>query len=124
MDSLDESPINCELWLLARYKKWGRCGPDIHQHHLINKSKMRSSPEALKFAEAHWEIWGADVCDVHNVSRFADTPAAQAWLLDLRMRTLGPDYVASLWEEWLSKFKVHYPEFEIDAILAGFPKIA
>jgi len=84
---------------------------------------MRGSPEALTFAEKHWEIWGCDVCDVHNVERYADTPAAVAWLLDKRMRELGPDYVIPLWDEWLGIFKVQWPELEIKSILAAFPRL-
>lgn len=122
MASIGTGSLTCELHQLAYYLGWPKCGPSIHRHHMVNRSKMERSPAALDFAEANDHIWLADVCDVHNVDRYADNPHAQAWLLRKRIQVFGKQYVKSLWDEWISLFKEPWPEMEMLAILAELPE--
>lgn len=111
----------CELRFLAIFEDWPACDGDCQGHHVVNRSKVPKG-SARKFMEDHWEIFGADICPVHNVGRYADTPAAVAYLVHKRIKDLGAEYVSSVWEEWKKHWKAFPPEFEISAILSKLPQ--
>jgi len=71
----------CELGTLASIEGWPPCGGAIHGHHIINKSKYRGLGHIKKYIDKHPHIFFANVCAVHNVGRWADTPAARRFLL-------------------------------------------
>lgn len=119
MDDFGTGLRLCELRFLAVFQDWPACEGECQGHHMVNKSKVKG--KARKFLEDNWALFGADVCPVHNRDRYADSKAAQAYLLDKRIRDLGIEYVSGVWAEWKTHWKVFPPEFEIDAILTFLP---
>jgi hypothetical protein len=98
-----------------------RCSNTLHSHHILNKAKFAKSKAVKVYVKKHPEVYIAQVCSVHNVDRWADTPAARRILLRNKNKLLGSDYVKSVWNE--APFKVFPPELKWEAVMvAPLPK--
>jgi len=90
------------------------CGGRIHHHHVINKSKLADCKVALRLVETlYQDVLMADVCEVHNVGRWADTKQGRSYLLGRWPRY----YVEEALAHVRSCYKDNYPELSYDSLV-------
>jgi len=70
----------CRLKKLAREMGWPRCGSSLHWHHFWNTKGAsgrvaKAVTHVVEELYPHIFLW--QVCDVHNVDRYADTESAR-----------------------------------------------
>lgn len=91
------------------------CGGRNHYHHIINKSKLRGNKAARHYCEVeHPEIFLAEVCANHNVSRWADTREAAGMLVRMKAEQYGEEYVRHIWDG--VPWKAPRPELSFDVL--------
>ena len=92
------------------------CGGRIHRHHLINKAKLKPS-QKIYCEQEHPEIFFCDVCEFHNVMRWADTKQARRILLKKKVEIFGMEYVKEVVDN--IPWKVKHPELSFKGIMAA-----
>lgn len=80
-----------------------KCSRNIHIHHIMNEGKLSSAGKAYVNERLH--IFGIDVCENHNIMRWADTKGARKFLLMKKIELLHPfwgfmtaSFVAIIWD--------------------------
>jgi len=94
-----------------------KCGGRIHRHHLINRGKLRGNTSARIYCEQHGEIFWCDVCEYHNVMRWADTKQARRILLKKKVEIFGTEYCKEVIDG--IPWKVKPPELSFQGIMAA-----
>ena len=110
----------CELHSFALEKGYGPCGGGMDMHHIISRQLMRGCKEARKFVDRFEPelVFFAPVCNYHNAqTKVADLPGARAYLLRHRTEIYGMEYMQSVWDEFLGKFKVEHPDLRLSVLL-------
>lgn len=69
------------------------CGGRIHLHHLVNRGKLRGNVAARLYCESLPHIFLAEVCEWHNVMRWADTKQARKYLFLQKVAEYGEEAV-------------------------------
>jgi len=69
------------------------CGGRLHLHHIINRGKFRGNTPARIYCEELPRIFLIEVCEWHNVMRWADSKQARKYLFLLKIKEYGEDKV-------------------------------
>ena len=94
-----------------------KCSNDLHNHHILSKGKFMKSKAVKKYVDKHPEVFLAQVCSVHNVQRWADTPAARRILLRKKVELFGNGYVRNVWDS--TPWKVFPHELLYDSVMVA-----
>jgi hypothetical protein len=95
-----------------------QCGGPMQRHHIINKSRLRGNARALRVVNEFWpEMFLADVCQNHNVSRWADAKQARAMLFQRRVDLYGAGTVRHALNLLGKTFKSMPADLTLEALL-------
>ena len=102
--------MTCELSFL------GGCSGRLHRHHVINRSRTRGNKAARKFVDDNGWLFWADVCEYHNVGRYADTKQARRAFMIMRVVEHGKKVDATL-AELRKLFKSDASDLTIEGLI-------
>ena len=91
------------------------CAGSMQRHHIINKSKLKGNKKARHYVDVEYpHIFLVEICENHNVSRWADTREAAGILIAHKAMLYGEDTVRGIWDG--VPWKVPRPELRFDAL--------
>lgn len=92
------------------------CQGRIHRHHVVNRSRTRGT-NAKEVIDTWPEVFLADVCEHHNVSRYADAKEARTILFRARVNMYGRRHVLLALAHLRKCFKSGASDLRLEALL-------